>query len=707
MQKVNVLIVKMVEIVTITFIIATLFYIIMKKYFILFLVLGVLTVLTSCGSERTQEAVKKRNYIDSANFDFNVKPSENFYSYANGSWLKNNPIPPSESRWGSFSEIQEFNYKALHDLLDEYSGKQNKEGTIEQKVADFYKSGMDSTLLESRGYQDIIPDMERIHAIKSTDDLINELCLQQLEGSNPLIGFYADQDAKNSTQIAAQLWQAGIGMPNRDYYFKDDDRTKKIREAYKKYFVTLFNLIGEKDAEGKYAAVYALEKKLAGACKSPVELRDPEANYNKISIVDLNKQTINLNWTAILNNFKVPAQDSIIVGQPKYYLEVSKQIKGTNLADWKTYLIWHTLKGSAPYMSEAFIAANFEYSGKALSGQKEMKPRWKRVLQAVDGGLGEALGELYVNKYFNKEAKTSMLGLVKNLQETFGEHITALEWMSNPTKEKALKKLNGFMLKIGYPDKWRDYSSVKIVPNSYSLNLRAIGKFEYQRMIAKIGKPIDKTEWGMSPPTVNAYYNPGFNEIVFPAGILHFPFFEFDADDAINYGGIGAVIGHEMTHGFDDQGSQYDADGNLKTWWTDEDRKKFDALTQQVVKQYDQYTILDSMHINGSLTQGENIADLGGVSIAYAAFKKTAQGKATDKILGFTPDQRFFLSWGQIWRNNITDEAAALRINTDPHSPGMYRCNGPLTNFTPFYNAFGIKEGDAMWKPENERLKIW
>ena len=685
--------------------IATLFYFIMRKYFVLITVLALGVFSFTMNNLRSISGSRK--FIDSANFDFSVKPADNFYQYANGMWLKNNPIPPSESRWGSFSEIQEFNYQALHGLLDEYAAKQNKAGSIEQKVADFYKSGMDSATLEARGFQDIVPDIERINKITNINELLNELCQQQIEGGNPVIGFYADQDAKNSTKIVAQLWQAGIGMPNKDYYFKDDDRTRKIRDAYKTLFVTLFHLTGDGDSERKYEAVFALEKRLASACKAPVELRDPEANYNKYSIEGLTMLTPNLNWSMLLTKFNVSKQDSIIVGQPKYYEEVNRQLVETSIEDWKTYLIWHTIKGSAPYLSSAFVEANFEYSGKALSGQKAMKPRWKRVLQTVDGGLGEALGQLYVNKYFNAEAKTRMMGLVKNLQETFAEHIKALEWMSKPTKEKALGKLNSFMLKIGYPDKWRDYSSVKIVPNSYSLNLRAIGKFEYQRMIAKIGKPIDKTEWGMSPPTVNAYYNPGFNEIVFPAGILHFPFFEFNADDAINYGGIGAVIGHEMTHGFDDQGSQYDALGNLKTWWTDEDRAKFETLTQKVVKQFDAYTVLDSVHVNGSLTQGENIADLGGVSISYAAFQKTKQAKGSVLINGFTPNQRFFLSWAQVWRSNITDEAAALRINTDPHSPGLYRCNGPLTNFTPFYEAFGVKQGDAMWKPEADRIKIW
>ncbi len=679
----------------------------MRKYLSYFVVITVVTALVACSNNAPKATAKSRNYIDSANFDFSVNPADNFYMYANGSWLKNNPIPPSESRWGSFSEIQEFNYKALHDLLDEYAAKENKAGSIEQKCADFYKSGMDSALLEKKGYEDIKPDLDRINKIKTTEDLINELCQEQVEGGNPLVGFYADQDAKNSTQIAAQLWQAGIGMPNRDYYFKDDERTKKIRDAYKMYFVTLFNLIGDDKAEAKFDAVFALEKKLAGACKSPAALRDPEANYNKFSIADLSKQNSNLNWSVILDKFLLPKQDSIIVGQPKYYVEVSKQIKATKIEDWKTYLIWHTIKGSAPYMSNAFVEANFNYSGKALSGQKEIKPRWKRVLATVDGGLGEALGELYVNKHFNADAKTRMLTLVKNLQETFGERIKALDWMTDPTKEKALNKLNSFMLKIGYPDKWRDYSSVSIVSNSYSKNLRAISSFEYKRMIAKIGKPIDKTEWGMSPPTVNAYYNPGFNEIVFPAGILHFPFFDFNADDAVNYGGIGAVIGHEMTHGFDDQGSQYDAEGNLKSWWTDEDRKKFEAKTGIVVNQFNEFTVLDSVHVNGALTLGENIADLGGLSISYAAFQKTEQAKKAEGIYGFTPNQRFFLSWAQIWRSNITDEAAMLRINTDPHSPGKYRCNGPLSNFPEFYQAFNIKENDAMWRADSVRAKIW
>lgn len=650
-----------------------------------------------------------RKFIDSANFDFSVSPGQNFYLYANGNWLKNNPIPSTESRWGSFSEITEFNYKALHELLEGLTKTNPAAGSKEQKVRDLYLSGMDSAMAEKKGYDDIKPDLARIEKIKTAADVINEVCYQHSLGDNPLFAFYAGQDDKNSAAIVPQIYQAGLGMPDRDYYLNEDERSQKMRDAYKTHVKNMFKLIGDNDADAEknMNAVFNLEKALATASYTRVKLRDPEANYHKLSLNDLGKNTPGMNWKDMLKRMAVTGWDTLIVGQPEFFAEVANQLKSTPVSDWKNYLRWHTAHGAAAYLSSAFVNESFSFYGKTLSGQKENKPRWKRVLNTVDGGLGELLGEMYVNKHFKGEAKTRMIGLVKNLQETYAARIQRLDWMSASTKEKALKKLNAFMLKIGYPDKWRDYSSVKIDKNSYVKNLTQIGAFEYKRMINKLGKPVDKTEWGMTPPTVNAYYNPGFNEIVFPAGILHFPFFDFNADDAINYGGIGAVIGHEMTHGFDDQGSQYDADGNLKNWWTEEDAAQFKSKTGVVINQYSSYTVLNDVHVNGELTLGENLADLGGINIAYEAFKKTPQGKSNEKIDGFTPDQRFFLSWAQVWRNNITDQALMLRIKTDPHSPGIFRCNGPLSNMPEFYAAFGIKQGDAMWKPENERAKVW
>jgi putative endopeptidase len=684
----------------------------MKKFSYLFVIamavssLLAFTYYKQAGSATTVPI----KYIDSANFDFKVKPTDNFYLYANGNWLKNNPIPASESRWGSFSEIQEFNYKALRELLDHASKTPAAKGSNTQKIGDFYLSGMDSLAAEKRGYDEIKPDFARVEKIATIDDILNEVAYQHTIGDQPLFYFYADQDAKNSARIVPQVYQGGLSLPDKDYYFKTDERSVSIREKFVTHVEKMFMLIGENENDAKAHAqqIMTLETKLATASMSRVEQRDPEKVYNKLSINDFGKQTPLMVWRTLMSKMYVEGWDTLIVGQPKFFEAVNTELHATPINEWKTYFRWHILNGSASVLSSAFVNENFAFSGKVMSGQKENKPRWKRVLATVDGNLGEILGIEYVNKYFKPEAKVRMLELVNNLQKTYAERIKQLTWMSDPTKQKALQKLNAFIKKIGYPDKWRDYSSIVINKNSYVKNIQSCAAFEYKRNIAKLGKPVDKKEWGMTPPTVNAYYNPGFNEIVFPAGILHFPFFDFGADDAVNYGGIGAVIGHEMTHGFDDQGSQYDAEGNLRMWWTDEDKRKFDTLTNGVVKQFDAYTVLNgTMHVNGKLTVGENIADLGGVSISYAAFKKTTQGKGNAKITGFTPDQRFFLSWAQVWRSNVTDEATALRINTDPHSPGMYRCNGPLTNFKPFYDAFGVKQGDGMWKPESERVLIW
>jgi putative endopeptidase len=679
----------------------------MKKLSLL--ALPALVILAFTFIKTTNPGNTNKVFIDSANFDFSVRPGDNFYLYANGNWLKNNPIPASESRWGSFSEIQEFNYKALHELLDGLASAKPAAGSKEQKVRDLYLSGMDTVDIEAKGYSALKPDLDRIAKLKNSTDVINEICYQHSLGDNPVFAFYAAQDDKNSAAIVPQVYQGGLGLPDRDYYFKDDERSLKIREGYLSHVKKMFMLVGDNDADAQKNAndVMNLEMMLAQASYTRVKLRDPESNYHKMSLADLEKQTPLMHWKDMMQKMMVTGWDTIIVGQPEFFVEVNNQLTAASIDTWKAYFRWHAIHGSAPFMSSAFVNESFDFYGKTLSGQKENKPRWKRVLNTVDGGLGELLGEMYVNKHFKPEAKTRMLALVKNLQYTYAERIKRLDWMSKETKDKALSKLNAFMLKIGYPDKWIDYSTVKINRNSYYSNLQQIGKFEYKRMINKLGKPVDKTEWGMTPPTVNAYYNPGFNEIVFPAGILHFPFFEFSADDAINYGGIGAVIGHEMTHGFDDQGSQYDATGNLKNWWSDADAEKFKEKTHMVVDQYNNYTVLNDVHVNGELTLGENLADLGGINIAYEAFKKTPQGMSNEKINGFTPDQRFFLSWAQVWRNNITDQALMLRINTDPHSPGIYRCNGPISNMPEFYAAFGIKEGDPMWKPESQRAKVW
>lgn len=648
--------------------------------------------------------------LDPKNMDTMINPGDDFFLYANGTWLKNNPIPGTETRWGSFNELQENNYKALHELLDEAAADKNAAaGSAAQKVGDLYRSGMDSTAIDKAGIEPLKEDFAKIDAATDAKGIMEVIAKAYVTGNGQLFGFYVGPDDKNVTKTIGQFYQGGLGMPDRDYYFNKDERSIKIREAYKKYLVTMLGLMGEDNAsaEKDAADIYKLEESLAGASMTRVEMRDPYKLYNKYSIEGLNKLTPNLDWKSLFQNLNIASEDSCIVSMPKFFTEVSKQLKATPVEVWKKYLKFHMLNDAAPYLSSNIDNAHFDFYGKTISGQEEQKPRWKRVLNVVDGSVGELLGQMYVDKHFKPEAKQRMMELVNNLQETYAERIKRLDWMSDVTKQKALAKLNTFMKKIGYPDKWKNYDVLKIEGNNYFKNVEAAAAFDYNYMISKLGKPVDKAEWQMTPPTVNAYYNPAFNEIVFPAGILQYPFFDGNADDAVNYGGIGAVIGHEMTHGFDDQGRQYDADGNLNDWWTPEDAKKFDEKANVVVKQFDGYTVLDSTHVNGKLTLGENLADLGGLAIAYEAFKKTKQGQSDMKIDGFTPDQRFFLSWAQVWRANTRPEEMASRIVTDPHSPNLWRCNGPLSNMEEFYRAFNVKEGNKMYKPIEQRAKVW
>ncbi|MGZ3750485.1 MAG: M13 family metallopeptidase, partial [Mucilaginibacter sp.] len=497
-------------------------------------------------------------------------------------------------------------------------------------------------------------------------------------------------------------------LPDRDYYLKDDARTKKIQDAYKHYIVTLFTLtgIGEADAKKNAATIFGIETTLAKAQMSRVAMRDPNKLYNKFAVTDFDKTTPHLNWAQLMPLMKVNLQDTVLVAQPDFFKAADALLAATPVADWKVYLQWNILKGSAGALSSPFVKANFEYSS-ALSGQKVQTPRNERMSNLVDGSLGELLGQLYVEKYFTPAAKQYTMNLVNNLKVTLGERIQHLDWMSDATKEKALKKLAAFKVKIGYPDKWQPYAGLVIERNDYTGNLRRIAKWRYNYSTGQLGKPVDRARWGMTPPTVNASYSPTNNDITFPAGILQFPFFDFGADDAINYGGIGAVIGHEMTHGFDDQGRQYDGDGTLRDWWTKDDADKFKSRADQVVAQYNAFTVLDTIHVNGKLTLGENLADLGGLNVAYAAFKKTKQGQSNTKIDGFTPDQRFFLSWAQVWRGSRRPEAAAQLILTDPHSPEQYRTNAPLTNIDAWYAAFNIQPGDKMYKKPEDRTKIW
>jgi putative endopeptidase len=648
-----------------------------------------------------------RKFIDPANLNNSVKPSENFYEYANGNWLKKNPIPATESRWGSFSELQEFNYTALKGLLEDAANNPGKIGSPKQKVGDFYASGMDTLTIEKQGYNPIEPYLRKVDNVRTKEELLQLTGKFHTEGLGTMFGFYVTQDDRNSTKLVPKFVQGGIGMPDKDYYLKDEDRYLKLRNAYKELILNLYAKVDKSDGASTKAmeAVIAIETYLAKSMMSRVELRDPVKQYNVMTLADLQTKAPNINWKNLTKDLMCK-EESYLVGQPEFLAALSLAINDFPLDTWKMYMKWHIINGAANFLSKDFVLTKFQYT-KAQTGQKEMKPRWKSVLGMVDGTLGEQLGQLYVDKYFKPEAKQKMKIMLDNLSAVYKKRIENLDWMSTETKSKALNKLSTFMRKIGYPDKWKDYNKLNITRNSYWENVAVSSKYEYQEMMNKLGKPVDRTEWAMSPPTVNAYYNPALNEIVFPAGILQFPFFDAKADDAVNYGGIGAVIGHEMTHGFDDEGRQYDAVGNLSDWWTEEDGNKFKEKANKVVEQYNNYTVLDTVHVNGELTLGENLADLGGISLALEAFKMTSQGKSNKKIDGFTPQQRFFMSWAQVWRANMRDQEAARRIVVDPHSPGIYRCNGPLTNMPEFYSAFGVKKGDKMWKEENERAKVW
>lgn len=680
------------------------------KFALLSAGLGIaLMSLASCSSQNqdTNSMTNNFKYIDRANMDTTVSPGDNFFEYANGAWLKSAKIPADKSRYGSFDQLIDRTDSSVYQLLK--TSKPESGNVIETNVANFYASGMDTSKINAVGIKAIQPELDAINAISNKDQLLSVVSDNMKKGLSSIIGMYIAPDDKDVTKIAVQFTQTGLGLPNKDYYTDKDAHSESIRSAYKEYISKILQLSGQDEnaAKSNASKIFSIEDKLASASLRPQEMRDPQRMYNKFSVADLSKKTANIKWGNLLSTLGVKGIDSVLVGTPSYYMTLSGMLTSVPVSDWKQYLTFHTISDMSAYIGSDFEKASFAFYGQKLSGQKEMKPRWRRVSSVINRKIGDQLGQLYVDKYFKPEAKKKMLELVGNLQEAFKERINALTWMSDATKQKALIKLAGFVKKIGYPDKWKDYTGLKITPDNYAQNVLNANVFEYNYELAKIGKPVDRQEWFMTPNTVNAYYNPSFNEIVFPAAILQFPFFDFGADDAVNYGGIGAVIGHEMTHGFDDQGAQYAADGNLKNWWTPEDEKKFKEKTHILVDQYNNFKILDSLHVNGELTLGENIADLGGVTIAYQAFKKTKEGQSNEKIDGFTPDQRFFLSWAQVWRGKATNEALQQQIKSDPHSPTEARANVPLSNFTPFYKAFGIKEGDKMWRAENERAIIW
>ena len=664
-----------------------------------------LAIFLSAGISSFAQTTK---YIDKANMDLSVKPGDNFYQYANGTWIKNNPVPASKTRWGSFDELRQESSNRLQTLLNDAMKASNPDRKT-KIIGDFYKSGMDSATIEAKGYQPIKADLDRINNLASVSDVIHEIVNMRVNGlGSPLFGMNVGPDRKNVMVYIPSIGQGGTSLPDRDYYLKDDTRSTKIRDAYKGHLQKMFTLVGEdaSTATADAAAVLKIETTLAAAQMSRIEMRDPNKTYHKFAVKDLSATTSNLNWASILSEAKINGADSVLAGNPEFLKKVNNMLNEVSLNDWKCYLKWNLIRSAAPYLSKAFVDADFEFT-KVQTGQKVPTPRWERMSGLIDRMLGDLIGQIYVEKYFKPEAKEYMVNLVNNMQSTFGDRIKRLDWMSEATKQKAIEKLNAIVKKIAYPDKWRTYDGIEINATDFYKNVRSCSVWFYNFNVNRMGKPVDRTEMGMTPPTINASYNPSSNDITFPAGILQFPFFDFGADDAVNYGGIAAVIGHEMTHGFDDQGRQFDAVGNLKDWWTKEDADKFVAKADEVAKQYDALTVQDSIHVKGKLTLGENLADLGGLSIAYEAFSKTEQFKKGKKIDGFTPQQRFFLSWAQVWRNNVLPDAEAQLILTDPHSPGIHRGNAPLTNIDAWYSAFKIKSSDKMYKAPETRTHIW
>ena len=652
--------------------------------------------------------------IDPKNMDTSVKPGDDFFRYANGAWIKRTEIPPEYSLWGAFNELIERNNDALHTIAEKASKTpvDPKLSPETQKVGDYYASGMDEKMIEAMRTKPLQDEFNKIEMIKERQDVLAEIAHLHAIGVNTLFEFGAGLDAKDSTRDIAQAVQGGLGMPDRDYYTKQDAEMKEAREKYVAHVTKMLTLLGEpaEKASDEAKKILALETKLAEASRTRVQLRDPIKNYNKMGTHQLQDLTPDWNWSDYFKTINLVDPGEINVHQPEFFKAANDLFRSVSLDDWKAYLRWHLVDATAPYLSKDFVDENFDFKERVLRGTQQIKPRWKRVVLSEDGEIGEALGKLYVGFYFPPEAKARALELVNNLKEALADRIKTLEWMDEATKQEALKKLAAFTVKIGYPDKWLDYSLLQIDRGPFVLNTLRDEKFEADRDVNKIGKPVDRTDWGMTPPTVNAYYNSNMNEIVFPAGILQPPFFYPDADEAVNYGGIGAVIGHEMTHGFDDQGRQFDARGNLRDWWTPKSAEEFKKRSGAIVQQYNEYEPLPGLHVNGELTQGENIADIGGVKLAYAALQKALDKHPEErnkKIDGFTPEQRFFLSFAAIWRSKIRDEDQKLRVKTDPHSPAQFRVNGPLSDLPEFQKAFNIPDGSPMVRPADKRVNIW
>ncbi|WP_299228208.1 M13 family metallopeptidase [uncultured Psychroserpens sp.] len=667
-----------------------------------FALLFILFICISCKKDKPIEPTIKPVVFDG--IDATIKPGDDFFSHVNKNWLENAIIADDQVGVGAYRFLNIPQQELLKNILDEVSQEVHPKGSIEQMVGDFYASGMDTISVNNRGMKPIQPILDRIEAINDISSMTAFVATQLTYGDYSMLSPFISPDQKNSSLNILHFYQAGLGLPDRDYYFIDNPSVEQIQDAYKAFLTTVFELVGDKNAKAHAAIVYTIEKQLAESHKTRIELRNVQENYNKLAVSELDQKHANIGWSNILNNLNMDV-DSVDVAQPAYYDKLDAMLASVSLEDWKLFLKANSIGSHCNILSKPFQDAAFEYS-KVLSGQTEQQPRAKQMVRRVDRQIGFALGQLYVKRYFNEDAKKRALELVENFQRVLEKRIENLDWMSDSTKLKAKDKLFAISKKIGYPDVWRTYD-VSISRDQFFENVVALRKDAYKYELKQLNKPPNRDEWGTTPSTVTAYYNPSLNEIVFPAGILQAPYFDLYADDAANYGGIGMVIGHEFTHAFDDQGAQYDKNGNVTNWWTENDYTQFKAKTQQVIDQYNTFTVLDSIHLKGALTVGENTADNGGIAIAYDAFKLTAQGQDTTKIGGYTPDQRFFLSIANIWRVKMRDEYLRNYVANDPHSPPKWRVNGPLMNFTPFYEAFDVQPGETNYRKEEERIKIW
>ncbi|MBN2648865.1 MAG: M13 family metallopeptidase [Prolixibacteraceae bacterium] len=673
----------------------------MNKLTTVFMSMVLLPALFSCQQNEKSKA------IDLSNLDTSVRAADDFDQFANGGWKVNNPMPDDKSRYGTFDKLRDEAEKQLQTLFDEVTAEEHEPGSVGQQIANFYNTGMDTATIEAQGPEPLMSYLREIEALSSVADVQRLVVEYHKEGNGVLFSFFGSADKQNSDQVISQLYQGGLGMSDRDYYLQTDNRSVEIRNEYVQHMAKMFSLAGnnQSQAQQKAERVMALETRLAKASLSRLERRDPHRTYNKMKLESLVELSPDFDWDNFFAQMGFPNEDEINVAMPGFFAEISQMMNDIPLDDWKAYLDWNIINGAAPYLSSDFVNQDFYFYGKVMKGQEENRERWKRVQGTTSSVLSEAIGQLYVARYFPPEAKQRMVDLVENLRISLGQRIDNLEWMGEDTKAKAHEKLATINVKIGYPDKWRDYSSLQVKTDSYLANVMRSRAFNAEYSRSKINKPVDKGEWYMPPQMVNAYYSPSMNEIAFPAAILQPPFFYLDADDAVNYGAIGVVIGHEITHGFDDQGRKYDKEGNLNEWWTADDARRFDERAQVLVNQFDEFVVLDTLHADGELTLGENIADLGGLNISYQAYKNASN--ETESIDGFTPDQRFFLAYAHLWANNVRDKEIVRLTKEDVHSLGRLRVLGPLRNMPEFYAAFDVKKGDNMYLPVDERAIIW